>query len=175
MYLKVKTPATSLPFSVKYIRDYLHWIDTDVSTEMIIEDYIKTAVELFESVLNTSITAKTYVMSFYTSAMIGRSVELLRPPNTEVVSLSFTDNAGNETEITEYVKHDQSGVFKLFFDTTPNVLYIVEFKSGYTEIPALLKTAIAEQVGNWLEGNTELGELSKSTISKIGAYSYNLL
>jgi len=174
MNLRVKTPATKLAVTVEFVKQYLRWIDTSLETNDIIEEYILAATELFEGVLDVSLVEKTYEMTFSKEEMRVNEITLLRPPHkANSVSVKRVE-FGEESTITNFYVDDLSGVFNLTILDVTSGFFKVEFQSGYDNIPAGLKMALAEQVGNWYEGTTDMGELSKSVMAKIGVYSNNL-
>ncbi len=174
MITLVTTQPENEPVDVTYIRNYLHWIDTDQSTESILKDYITAARELFEKVLNVSLVEKTYTVSFLPDEIIGGYFELPFFPQKTVNSVHKVFD-GAETEVMDYTVDNYSGQMRLKLDTGIPGFYKVSFDAGYSEIPVTLKMALCEQVGNWYEGETEMGELSKATLAKIQSYSLNLM
>jgi len=174
MVTRITTQPTSEPVDVTFMRNYLHWIDTDSSTEEILKDYIKAARELFEKVLNVSLAEKTYEVSFYPDEIVDGFFELPFFPQSSIKKVSKLDN-GSETEVTDYSFDDYTGQIRVKLDSGINGFYKISFEAGYVDIPAILKMALCEQVGNWYEGETEMGELSKATLAKIQSYSHNLM
>jgi hypothetical protein len=107
--------------------------------------------------------------------LIDSKVTLLYPPHTSVVSVKGMDSEGNLEVLSKdedyYVYEEFAYVLKMlsWYDK-----FVVQFKSGYGTLPTVLKMAIAEQVGNWYEGEVGLGELSAAVQQKVGAYSHNI-
>lgn len=174
MITLVTTQADSEPVDVTYIRNYLHWIDTDQSTESILKDYIKAARELFEKVLNISLVEMTYEVSFFPEEIISGYFELPFFPQKTVKSVHKVYE-GQETEVTDYSVDNYSGQIRVKLDPGIPGFYKISFDAGYTDVPVPIKMALCEQVGNWYEGETEMGELSKATLAKIQSYSVNLM
>lgn len=178
--IKITAQPAAEPISVDYVKEYLHWNDTDSGAEMIIGDYITAAREEIEKHTNLSLVEKSYSQWVKEENMFDGKVNLLYPPHYSIESVVKINDDGTET-----VKTRGSG-YTLFegkeyivkFDAID--FYRIDFKAGYGSaygetLPAILKMAIAEQVGNWYEGNTELGELSDSVLAKVGKYSMNIL
>ncbi|MFO8021010.1 MAG: hypothetical protein R6U65_00985 [Perlabentimonas sp.] len=178
--IKITAQPVAEPVSVDFVKDYLHWLDTDAGTENIISYYITAAREEIEKHTNLSLVEKTYSQWVKESNMMDLKIDLFYPPHYEIVKVVKISDSGEETTKTRgsgYTLYEGKR-YTIKFDDSG--FYRVDFKSGYGDeygqaLPALLKMAIAEQVGNWYEGHTEVGELSKSVIAKVGKYSMNLL
>jgi uncharacterized phiE125 gp8 family phage protein len=173
--IQVVTSPTSEPLNAQYVKNYLHWDDFTDDMTTILEDYISAARELLEKHLNVSFVKKTYKMWLDRDQLIDSKVTLLYPPHTSVVSVKGMDSEGNLEELSKdedyYVYEEFAYVLKMlsWYDK-----FVVQFKSGYGTLPTVLKMAIAEQVGNWYEGEVGLGELSAAVQQKVGAYSHNI-
>jgi len=169
MIQAVSTPTE--PVTADYVKNYLHWNDFTSDMDAILDDYITAAREMIEKSLNASLAEKTYKMWFEWEDLIDGKIRLLYPPHTSITSFKGIDRENNETNLTVgddyYVyKHFAYEVLVMSWHSR----YEIQFESGYENLPKALKMAIVEQVGNWYEGNDEMGELSASVRQKVGAY-----
>src|SRR6056297_2886816 len=98
--IKVTTEPTSEPVDADYIKDYLHWIDTDTATDAIITDYITAAREEIEKQTNISLVSKSYSQWVYPENMDNYSVNLLYPPHHTIDEIVRINSQGTETSLT---------------------------------------------------------------------------
>ena len=178
--IKITTAPVSEPIEVDYVKTYLHWIDTDDSLDAIISDYIAAAREEIEKQANLSLVSKTYSQWIYPENMQDYEIDLLRPPHHTIDKVVSIAGDGTETELTEGDGYtlEKGKTYRIRFDAVG--FHRVDFKSGYgsdygQDLPALLKIAIAEQVGQWFEGELDVGVLSDNVMAKIGRFSENTL
>jgi len=184
----------SEPITAEFVKSYLHWDDFTSDMDAILLEYISGARELFEKFLNISLIEKTYRQWFvynyhhyhhHDYYLTGDKFELFYPPHYDynssnsVLLYEISDDS-TETQLTE----NTDFYIHKYFTWELEILsgeerFKVDYKAGYgseTEtLPSILKMAIAEQIGNWYEGETEVGELSRAVVNKIGAYSFNTI
>jgi len=178
--IKITTQPTTEPVDVDYVKSILHWIDTDTSTEAVIADYITAAREEIEKRINVSLVSKTYRQWVYPENMQDKSINLAYPPHHEVVEVVRIAEDGDETTLTLNSGYnlEKGKTYRIKFDVY--AFHRVDFKAGYgtdygQTLPVLFKAAIAEQVGQWFEGDVEVGILSDNVMAKINRYSMNNL
>ncbi len=176
--IKITTQPTSEPLEVDYVKSFLHWVDTDASLDAVISDYITAAREEIEKQANLSLASKSYSQWIYPENMEDYSINLLYPPHHSIDTVVRIDEEGTETTLalnSGYSLEKGKG-YRITFDRVG--FHRVDFKSGYgtdygQSLPALLKVAIAEQVGQWFEGDVEVGILSDAVMAKVGRFSEN--
>lgn len=178
--IKVTTETISEPLDVDYIKDYLHWIDTDAATDAIITDYISAAREEIEKQANLSLVSKSYSQWVYPENLQKRSIDLMHPPHHTIDEVVRIDGEGNETvlALNNGYNLEKGKRYRVTFSQVG--FHRVDFQSGYgtdygQSLPTLLKVAIAELVGQWYEGSVEFGIISDAVIAKVQKFSMNTL
>jgi len=174
--IKVTTEPTE-PIDVDYVKKILHWIDTDTSTETVLADYITAAREAIERQTNLSLVSKSYSQWIYPENLEGYSINLMFPPHHTVDKVVRIED-GEETELVSGYSLTKGKQWRITLQEVG--FHRVDFKSGYgtdygQSLPTLLKVAIAEQVGQWFEGDIEVGVISNNVLAKVGKYSMNIL
>ncbi len=178
--IKITTQPAAEPIEVDYVKSILHWIDTDASTDNVISDYITAAREEIEKQANLSLVSKSYSQWIYPENLQDYSINLLYPPHHTIDSVVRIDSEGEETELTlnSGYKLEKGKQYRITFDKV--AFHKVDFKAGYGDdygqtLPALLKVAIAELVGQWFEGDVEVGIISDAVMAKVQQFSMNTL
>lgn len=178
--IKITKEPTSEPVTKDYVKKVLHWIDTDTDTDTVIEDYITAAREEIEKQANLSLASKSYSQWIYPENIEGYSINLMYPPHHTIDKVVRIDSDGTETALTLNSGYSltKGKQYRITFDRV--ALFRVDFKSGYGDdygqsLPTLLKVAIAEQVGQWFEGDIEVGILSDAVMAKVQKMSMNIL
>jgi len=178
--IKITKEPTQEPIEVDYVKSVLHWIDTNASADVVISDYIKAAREEIEKQTNLSLVPKSYSQWVYPENLEGYSLDLMHPPHYLVEKVVRIDSQGNEAELTlnSGYRLEKGKQYRITFDSLS--FHRVDFKAGYgsdygQNLPALLKVAIAEQVGQWFEGDMEFGILSEAVKAKGQQFSMKVL
>lgn len=178
--IKITTKPAPEPIEIEFVKAILHWVDTDANLEAVINEYITAAREEIEKQANLSLVPKSYSQWIYPENLQDKAINLMYPPHHSVDKVVRIDSEGNETELmlNSGYNLEKGKQYRITFDRVG--FHKVDFMSGYgsdygQDLPSLLKVAIAEQVGQWFEGDVEVGILSDAVLAKVQRFSMNII
>lgn len=148
MKYKIVTPPSSLPVSVADMKTHLR--ETSSSLDALIQDYIESAVQLFEQRANIAIMPQTWKLTLNSEEVVER-IEIYKYPILGFSSITYFDGDNTSQSLTnsqdDYISYIDGRPGSLIFDSVPTVYdrdnaMTIQFLAGYETVPNDILLAI---------------------------------